>query len=226
MAHEQIDINDDQTFLSHVVHDTNANFIAHVIRTRFDTAIKYKAIDFKSNVVKIINECLQHHGIPQFRTKYGGQPFPENSALMICYASSDGRLKGTWFKNIPDDDLKSMEEKADGYTQILRKYTTAIGENNMSGNYGRPYGQVGTNTWIHPARMAALKELKSWIEKAIPDEQDAQRMYEKMTPMAQNAGMEEMANEIDLIRGQEANHERLFRDMLEKVNAKLKFGCL
>lgn len=66
-------------------------------------------------------------------------------------------------------------------------------------------------------RLATLQELKAEIEKAIPDEQDAQKMYEKMTILARNLGLNEKATEIDLIRGQESNHERIFRDMLMDI---------
>lgn len=51
-------------------------------------------------------------------------------------------------------------------------------------------------------RLTAIQELNAEIEKAILDEQDAQRMYEKMTALARKAGLDEKAIEIDLIRGQ------------------------
>ncbi len=67
------------------------------------------------------------------------------------------------------------------------------------------------------SRDKALKELKDQIEKAIPDEQDAQIMYAKMTTLAFNAGMNDFAIDIDLIRGQENNHERIFRNRLKEL---------
>lgn len=66
-------------------------------------------------------------------------------------------------------------------------------------------------------RDAARKELKAEIEKAIPDEAGAQKMYSKMTSLALNAGMNDYAIEIDLIRGQENNHEMIFRNMLKEI---------
>jgi len=218
---DQIDLETDQFFLHNIINDTRSDYIANIIKQRFDRVIAYKAIDFKTNIVKIISECQAKHGIPMFRTRYADQPFQGNSALMVCYASHDGRMKGVWFKDIPDDDLRMMEAKADGYTQILRKYSSNIGENNMAGNYGRNYAGYGRSTSPHPItqdRLAALQEFKTWLEKAITDEQDAQRMYETMTGMARNLGLSEKATEIDLIRGQETNHERIFRDMLKDVN--------
>ena len=66
-------------------------------------------------------------------------------------------------------------------------------------------------------RRIAMQELKAEIEKAIPDEQDAQKMYAKMTTLALNAGMNDFAIDVDLIRGQENNHERIFRNRLREV---------
>jgi rubrerythrin len=63
----------------------------------------------------------------------------------------------------------------------------------------------------------ALQELKAEIEKAIPDEMDAQKMYAKMTTLALKAGMSDFATDVDLIRGQENNHERIFRARLQEV---------
>jgi rubrerythrin len=71
-------------------------------------------------------------------------------------------------------------------------------------------------------RRAALQELKTEIGKAIPDEQDAQKMYAKMTTLALNAGMNSFATDIDLIRGQENKHEMIFRFRLNEVNSILK----
>jgi hypothetical protein len=42
-------------------------------------------------------------------------------------------------------------------------------------------------------------------------------MYAKMTTLALNAGMTDFATDIDLIRGQENNHERIFRNRLKDV---------
>lgn len=213
---DQMDFENDQYFLQHVVNDTRSDYIASIIKQRFDTIIAYKAIDFKSNVIKILNECQSKHGIPMFRTRYANQPFRGNSVLMVCYGSHDGRMKGVWFKDVPDDDLKLLAEKTDGYQHMLRKYSTSTGEKIMG--YRPDYGIYGRGrTTRDQERVATLQELKSEIEKAIPDEQDAQKMYEKMTTLARNLGLNEKATEIDLIRGQESNHERIFRDMLMDI---------
>jgi rubrerythrin len=80
------------------------------------------------------------------------------------------------------------------------------------GNYTQP-----NPCSIKQQRSIALQELKAEIEKAIPDEVDAQKMYTKMTTLALNAGMSDFAIDIDLIRGQENNHERIFRNRLKEV---------
>jgi hypothetical protein len=218
---DQIYFEEDQYFLQYVVSDTRSNYIANIIKQRFDSIIAYKAIDFKSNVVKKINECLQKHGIPMFRTRYANQPFPGNSALMVCYASHDGRMKGVWFKDIPEEDLKVLAAKEDGYTYILRKYS--IGEKIMQKNYS--YGQqtpTKARVGYKPTtpQETALQQLKAETEKAIPDEQDAQKMYDKMATLAHNAGMNDIAMEIQLIRAQEYQHERYFRGLLSEIGNK------
>ncbi len=213
---DQIDIETDQYFLHNVVNDTGSQYIASIIKQRFDNIIAYKAIDFKSNVFRIINECLQKHGIPMFRTKYAGQPFPGNSALMVCYGSHDGRMRGVWFKDIPEEDLRALESKQDGYHQILRKYTTGDKIMPYIPNYGN---NVQANQFnIKCNRDTALRELKVEIEKAIPDEADAQKMYERMAALAMSAGLNDKAILIDLIKSQENNHEMIFRDMLKHIN--------
>jgi hypothetical protein len=216
---EQISFEEDQYFLQYVISDTPSNYIASIIKQRFDSIITYKAIDFKSNVVKIVSECQAKHGVPMFRTRYANQPFPGNSALMVCYASHNGRMKGVWFKDIPEEDLKALAAKEDGYTYVLRKYS--IGEKIMQNNYG--YGQqmptkprVGYKPTTQ--KEIALQQLKAETEKAIPDEQDAQKMYEKMATLAHNAGMNDIAMEIQSIRVQEYNHERYFRGLLSEIS--------
>lgn len=88
---------------------------------------------------------------------------------------------------------------------------------NIYENYGR-----GVYQTPYQEKLSALQNLKAEIEKAIPDEQDAQKMYERMTGLARQAGLNDKAIEIDLIRGQENNHERIFRDMLRDVNSLMQ----
>lgn len=88
---------------------------------------------------------------------------------------------------------------------------------NTYGNYGRDVYQTS-----YQERLAALQNLKAEIEKAIPDEQAAQQMYEKMAILARNAGLGDKAIDIILIRGQEQNHEMIFRDMLRDVNSIMR----
>lgn len=216
---EQIYFEMDQYLLEYLVSDTHSDYISSIMKQRMDSTIAHKAIDFKSNVVKIINECQAKHGIPMFRTRYANQPFPGNSALMVCYASHNGRMKGVWFKDIPEEDLKILAAKEDGYTYILRKYS--IGEKIMPNNYS--YGKqmptrAGYKSTTH--KEIALQQLKAETEKAIPDEQDAQRMYDKMATLAHNAGMNDIAMEIQSIRVQEYNHERYFRGLLSEISNK------
>lgn len=85
------------------------------------------------------------------------------------------------------------------------------------GNYVPPNVQTNQFT-VKCNRDAALRELKAEIEKAIPDEAGAQKMYERMVALAAAAGFKDKATVIDLIRSQENNHEMIFRDMLKEIS--------
>lgn len=111
-----VDVEHEGLFLKHVLEDSSYPEIATIIKQAFDSVIPRKAIDFRTNVGRVIQQCLSMHGVPMFRTKYAGEPFgaglPEGGfALMVCYGSHDGKLKGVWFKNISGEDIG-----------LLRKY--------------------------------------------------------------------------------------------------------
>lgn len=122
-----VDVEHDGFFLKHVLEDTGYPEIATIIKRAFDTVIPRKAIDFRTNVGRVIQQCLSMHGVPMFRTKYAGEPFgaglPGGAfVLMVCYGSHDGKLKGVWFKGVPPEDLDMLAAKKDGYMLMLRKY--------------------------------------------------------------------------------------------------------
>lgn len=121
-----IDVEHDGEFLRHVMEDTGYPHISAFIKRAFDSVIPQKAIDFRTNVCRVIQDCLYHHGTPQFRTKYAGEPLgaglPDGAfALMICFGSHNGKFRGVWFKKIPQEDLEILRSR-DGYPAMLRKY--------------------------------------------------------------------------------------------------------
>ena len=118
-ANIDVDVENDGVYLRHLLHDTGRPEIGGLIKRALDNAIPRKAIDFRTNVARVITQCLQTNGVPMFRTRYAKQPFPENTVLVVCYL---GRLKGTWLKNTPPEDMQLLRSKADGYTLMLRKY--------------------------------------------------------------------------------------------------------
>lgn len=115
----QVDVEHDGLYLRHLLHDTGYPDIAGLIKKALDSVIPRKAIDFRTNVATVINQCMQSGGVPMFRTRYAKEPFPMNSVLMVCYM---GRLKGVWLKDAPPEDIEKLRAKADGYMLMLRKY--------------------------------------------------------------------------------------------------------
>lgn len=82
------------------------------------------------------------------------------------------------------------------------------------------------------ANIAALKELESQISKAIPDEQEAQRMYDKMASQSDKVAsginiqshsseIRKYTSEIRGIKDQEHTHENKFREMQRNINSLL-----
>ena len=156
-----IDIENDGEFLRNVIEDKGYPNIAAFIKHAFDTVIPQKAIDFRTNVGGVIQKCLSTHGVPQFRTKYAGEPFPMSSALMVCYGSHNGRLRGVWFKNIPQEDLNILRSK-DGYSAMLMKYG---------------HGVTGYNTGQATELEESLKAIEEKLKEALADEEKAVPFY-------------------------------------------------
>lgn len=126
---------DDDLYIRHLLQGTGYPEIGKIIKQVFDNVIPQKAIDFRTNVARIISQCLQMHGVPMFRTRYAKEPFPMSAILLICYASHNGKLRGVWLKDTPAEDIAMLRSKGDGYMTMLRKY----------GQYAGP-APVGTVT--------------------------------------------------------------------------------
>ena len=113
---------DDDLYIRHLLQGTSYPEIGEIIKRVFDNVIPRKAIDFRTNVARITNQCLQMHGVPMFRTRYAKEPFPMSAILLICYASHNGKLKGVWLKDTPAEDIEMLRSKGNGYMLMLRKY--------------------------------------------------------------------------------------------------------
>jgi len=115
-------VDDDDLYTRHLLQGTGYPEMGEFIKRVFDEVIPRKAIDFRTNAARIINQCLQMHGVPMFRTRYAKEPFPMNSVLLICYASHNGKLKGVWLRDAPVEDIELLRSKGNGYMLMLRKY--------------------------------------------------------------------------------------------------------
>lgn len=182
-----IDVENDGEFLRHIVEDKGYPAMASFIKRAFDTVIPRKAIDFRTNVGRVIQQCLSMHGVPMFKTKYAGEPFraglPNGGAfaLMICYGSHNGKLRGVWFKGVPPEDLDLLAAKKDGYMLMLRKYLVVapVGIGGRIGTITFPAGQAIVSEPIDvPTEFEdSLKSIEEKLKDALADEEKAVPFY-------------------------------------------------
>ena len=161
---------DDDLYIRHLLQGTGYPEIGKIIKQVFDNVIPQKAIDFRTNVARIINQCLQMHGVPMFRTRYAKEAFPMNSVLLVCYASHNGKHRGVWLKDTPGEDIAMLRSKGNGYMTILMKY----------GKYAGP-APVGTVT-IGGARFtgqAIVSEAVNQLEYFVNGERAPYEEFEK-----------------------------------------------
>lgn len=70
-------------------------------------------------------------------------------------------------------------------------------------------------------KISALKDFKIQINTAIRDEQEAQRIYDKMIITADKAGARADSRQIREIINQERVHETRFSDMLKNTEVSI-----
>lgn len=70
-------------------------------------------------------------------------------------------------------------------------------------------------------KISVLKVFKEQINTAIRDEQEAQRIYDKMMTQADKAGARADSSQIRGIRDQEHDHENKFRNMLKNTDQSI-----
>ena len=79
-----------------------------------------KTVDFKSKVADYIEMCLEHEGVPTFKTRYAGERFGKG-VLFVCYGKSD-KVPHVWFENVPKEDVEFMENNVGEWKYLLKKY--------------------------------------------------------------------------------------------------------
>jgi len=77
-------------------------------------------LDWKNNVGKWINECLDDHGIPMFRTKYDAN-IDGVVVTGVCYGEAK-EVPSVHFVNVPKDDLIIIEETTGEWRIFKKKY--------------------------------------------------------------------------------------------------------
>lgn len=157
----------DDLYIGHLLKGTGYPEMGELIKRVFDNVIPQKAIDFRTNVARIINQCLQMHGVPMFRTRYAKEPFPMSAILLVCYASHNGKLKGVWLKDTPAEDIEILRSKGGGYMTMLRKY----------GQYAGP-APVGTVT-IGGARFTGQAIVSEAVDQLQYFVNGVQAQYEE-----------------------------------------------
>ncbi len=75
-----------------------------------------KAVDFNSNVKEWINSVLKLNGFPMFVTKYAKSPFANGLVLGRAWGAKG---HSQWFKDVPPDIYKELENKQITYKNIL-----------------------------------------------------------------------------------------------------------
>lgn len=92
---------------------------AEFIYERLVKAGKEKAVDFKTNFAKWVDEVVAAKGFPMLITKYMDRRFPEGMVLGRAYAGGPSM----WFKDVPEEDIKLIEDKGSAATEELyRRY--------------------------------------------------------------------------------------------------------
>ncbi|NIW46529.1 MAG: hypothetical protein GWN30_17770, partial [Gammaproteobacteria bacterium] len=79
-------------------------------------------------VAQRIVECRADcHGIPVFRTRFAGEEMLVNGepvVLMVCYRGGD-RCSGTFFVNVPEDQVDAMRQQSGEWQLFLQKWDEA-----------------------------------------------------------------------------------------------------
>jgi len=76
------------------------------------------------NVADWIVACRKQGGLPLFQTHFAGFRWKidnKNAVRAVCYAG-EGEEMSRYFYNVPEEDIKMIEEKTGDWYYILQKY--------------------------------------------------------------------------------------------------------
>lgn len=62
--------------------------------------------------------CIRNGGVPQFKTKYGGQRLPENAVIVSCWGAGD-KVKGGKVKHVPPEVIARLERGTGDWRWLL-----------------------------------------------------------------------------------------------------------
>ncbi len=129
--------------------------------------------DFEIGVADAITQCIDHSGVPVFRTRYAGEEIP---VMMVC-ADADEDIEPTYFRNVPEEDRRLMRKNVGDWRPLLKKYGTdsqvewAMRQD--VGYYGKPDVDL----------MERLKQDLRWqLRRSVGDED--KNLYEVSYVMA------------------------------------------
>lgn len=215
-----VDVEQDRFFLKSVLEDTvPKSEVAIMIKHAFDSVIPRKAIDFKTNVAKVIQQCINMNGIPMFREKYASQPFPMGAVLMVCYGSHDGKMRGVWLKDTPQECLNIIAAKTDVYRQLLTKYggNEMVRESYTRG--GRVMNPPTLTSLLFQLKEAWLDEEKaiSMYESIINDITVIRRSLDQVRHRTTIQTIDSIALDIKSIRNDETRHRGMIGRMIESL---------
>jgi len=76
------------------------------------------------NVIKFIKYCRKTLGIPMFKTRYNyRRPWGKNNVLAVCWGGKID-IPSIVFENVPEEDLKLIEDTIGEWKYLLIKYGT------------------------------------------------------------------------------------------------------
>ena len=105
------------------VEDDSQDGIAELIKGFMQKKGRETAVDYKTNVADWIKRCVGDDGIPIIKTEYKEEPYGKGLILGTCWAGS-GAVEGSWFENVPKEDIGNMEAATGDWKWIWDKYGT------------------------------------------------------------------------------------------------------
>lgn len=77
------------------------------------------------SVKDFILNCRADEGIPMFKTKFGGlRVWGKHGVLAVCWGGHGNAKDSVVFTDVPDEDIKLIEEGFNDWRRLLQKYGT------------------------------------------------------------------------------------------------------